>query len=117
MKILSLETLADFDGGSAGVLCNQAIRAAYFDLRDRPRLKKKRTIHIVIELEPEQSEDDLEAIKATVIIKSTMPDKASRSNILSPQAQGMGFEPDTRIAKFAAGQSVLPEMAEEEGDE
>ena len=118
MEKLTLETLSQYDQGSVAVLINQAIRDAYLDLEDRPLLNKDRTISLVIKLRPHSVSDsaELEEVASEVHVKSTIPNKQARVNILasSKKLGGLGFEPDTRRAKFAPGQQSLPIGEDEE---
>lgn len=116
MEKLSLETLPQYDQGSVAVLFNQALRDAYLDLEDRPHLKKSREIHLVLKLKPRDVEgSDLESVESEIHVKSSLPNKQARSNVIaaSKRLGGFGFEPDTRHAKFAHGQQTLPVSAEE----
>lgn len=118
MEKLSLETLTQYDQGSVAVLVDQALRDAYLDLEDRPLLKKDRVISLVIKLRPHQVSEaaDLEEVASEVHVKCTIPNKQARVNILAPSKKigGLGFEPDTRRAKFAPGQQTLEMEADDQ---
>lgn len=112
MEKLSLSTLPQYDQGSVAVLFDQAIRDAYLDLEDRPLLKKDRVVTLVVKLKPHEVDEaaDLEEVASEIHVKCALPDKQARVNILAPSKKlgGLGFEPDTRRAKFAPDQQTLP---------
>jgi hypothetical protein len=112
MMYLSLETLPEFDGGSLARLVDMEIRRALLDLQDRPTLAKTRSVSITLEFKPEESEGDLDGITTSAKVKCSIPDKETRTNVLQPTAEGMGFEKDTRRAKFAPDQPTLPHSDE-----
>lgn len=110
MEILSLETLPGYDSGSLSVLANRALRDFHDDLDDRPEVKKGRKVTIVIEGKPRDVHgQQLETAEVSISVKLSLPNKSTRTNILSnqPQSRGFGFETDTRKAKHLPGQDKL----------
>ncbi len=110
MEILSLETLPEYDGGSVAILVNKALRDAYLDCDDRPHLKKKRRVQILIDLNPRDVDgNDMETAECCISIKLSMPNKESRVNIVANERKGggFGFEPDTTVAKHHRDQTSI----------
>ena len=118
MQKLTLETLDQYDMGSVAVLFNQALNAIYLDCEDRPLLKKDRTLTLQIKIKPHEVSDnaDLEDVVSEISVKTSLPDKEARSQIIVPVKKlgGFGFEPDRRSAKgFDADQPTLGLKADE----
>jgi len=112
MKKFSLAELPHYDGGSAAILIDEAMNRCYHDMQDRPHLKKPRKVTIEIIFKPKESSDagDLETVETDIAVKHTVPPKKARQNVLaaSRQLTGLGFEPDTTVAKFDHNQKTLP---------
>ena len=107
---MSLENLPEYDGGSVGVLVNRALREIYLDLDDRATLKKKRRVAIFIDLKPAEVDGkDLETAECVIAVKVTIPNKESRTNIVANDRKsgGLGFEPDTRVARHHPDQTAM----------
>lgn len=112
MEKLSLSTLPLYDQGSVAVLFDQALRDIYLDLEDRPTLgKAARTLTLQLNFKPSADENaDLDEVECDIQVACKLPNKAARVNYLFPSKRddGLGFEPDTRRAKFAGDQQTLP---------
>lgn len=113
MQKLELRNLAEYDMGSVEVLFNQALNSIYLDCEDRPLLKKDRTLTLQIKIKPrEVSENaDLEDVVSEISVKTALPDKEARSQIIVPVKKlgGFGFEPDRRSARgMDPNQQTLP---------
>lgn len=112
MQKLSLESLPAYDQGSVAVLFNQAIQSIYLDCEDRPLLKKDRALTVQIKIKPHEVGEgaSLESVVSEISVKTALPDKEARSQIIVPvpKLSGFGFEPDRRSAKgFDKDQKAL----------
>lgn len=118
MQKLSLETLPSYDQGSVSVLFNQALQNIYLDCEDRPLLKKERTVTLQIKIKPHEVGDnaDLEAVASEISVKTALPDKEARSQIIVPVSKynGFGFEPDRRSARGLDPDQKTMELPESE---
>lgn len=115
-KELKLSNLHEYDQGALALLFDQALRQVYFDLDERPMLKKARKVSLEFSLTPNTEQGDLDEIVSETRIKVCIPDKESRVNVLAPsRANGGGilFDPDTRRTRTLRGQGSLEFDAEE----
>jgi hypothetical protein len=115
MLTLSCENLAKYDDGALAVLIDQALRAVYLDLDDRPLLNKTRSVTVKFDFKPRADVDGAQAtlkeVQTDVSVSSNLPNKATRTNHLFPDraAGGVGFEPDTTRARYHPDQLTMPD--------
>lgn len=106
---LTFESLKDYDNGSLKVLFNQAMRQLFFDLDDRPHLKKKRRIVLELEFKPSAEGRDLAEVETTAKLKLSLPHKEARTNVLAPSKKhgSLMFDRDRSRTKSLPGQGDL----------
>lgn len=95
LKTLSLETLADLDGGRIQAAVDRELAHINRDLEDRPALNKARKLTIEISATPYASESGgrrgMGGAKVVVKVKSSVPDRQSKDFDMIPTQDGLGW--------------------------
>ena len=89
---LSFETVGNLDEGSLRIEFNRMLTSIFNDLNNRPRLEKKRSLTLKVELKPrvdDQSDGQgLDDAETSWSIDISLPPVSSSGTIMKPQQNG-----------------------------
>lgn len=89
---LTLESLGRVRGGALAVAVNQSIAAAVHDCRDRPSLKKARSVVLKINISPTEGETEFEDADVTFDVSRSFPAKSLPVR-MTDNGNGLSFQP------------------------
>lgn len=89
---LTLESLPRVRGGALSVAVNQALIAAIHDCRDRPSLKKARTVVLKIQIAPTEGETEFDDADVVFDLSRSFPAKSLPVR-MTDNGEGLTFQP------------------------
>lgn len=92
LSTLNFESLPEVDYGSVVVAFNQALRAAYLDIKDRPNLMAARDVALTVKLKPMK---DGEFVDVAFAVTTKQPGKAT-SRPMKIGREGLTFQADAQ---------------------
>jgi hypothetical protein len=114
LKKMEMAALEGFDGGRIKAAFDADLQRVYDDLADRPRLNKKRTVTLTLEITPNADPQDGKFVDADVQfhIDTMIPKKSSRQYKVAnaPEQGGLLFND---LSHDNPGQRTLDEPGTE----
>ena len=90
LQKFDLATLTELDGARIRTAFDQAIERLTEDCKDRPGVKKARTVTLTVSLVPLANDDgDLDTVDVDFKFKESMPKRASRTYNMLPTRKGL----------------------------
>ena len=88
---LSLEALAEMDGGRIAEALAQALRRCEADCKDRPAVKATRSVSLQIKMVPVCDDGELDSVNVAFEINDKLPKRSSKSYNMRAVRGGLVF--------------------------